>query len=306
MFDIITLGSATVDMFVKSKNENIKHEKNGVEHRDIAYHLGEKMLVEDLEINTGGGGTNSAVAFSRLGLKTGFIGALGRDVNGEFVGAELKKEGVEFLGHTEKGKTGLSVILPGKGDRTILTYKGVNDSLSYNAEHLPQTNWLYVSTMIGKSFNSVEKIVAEAKRRNVKIAFNPSLYLAKQGFAKLKKILACVDIVILNKEEAYALTGKTHQKEMLESIAFHVNGIIVITDGASKIYALSGKEFYSLMPHDVKVVDSTGAGDAFASGFVFGIMRGEGIQKALHFGLKESESVLGEIGAKNNLLHHLA
>jgi ribokinase len=302
MYDIITLGSATVDIFVKSKNETIKHEKNGEMHRDIAYHLGEKILINNLMITSGGGGTNTAVAFSRLGLKTGFIGVLGNDPNAELISSELRKENVEFLGKIKTGSTGLSIILPGNEDRAILTHKGVNDEL--DSAFLPETKWVYISTMLGKSFKTAENVAIEAKKRNIKVAFNPSLYLAKQGFSKLKKILSCCDILVLNKEEAHALTGKQHQKEMLETLAFHVNGTIVITNATNKIYALSGKEFYSLQPSKIKVVDATGAGDAFASGFVYGMMSGHGVQQSLKYGLIESHAVLGAIGAKNNLLSH--
>jgi ribokinase len=308
MFDIITIGSATLDIYVKAKNETVKHKKNNHEHLDVAYHLGEKILIENLFVSTGGGGTNTAVAFSRLGLRTGFIGVVGFDSNGEHIAAELKKENIEFLGTAKKGASGISIILPGENNRTILAYKGVNDSLSY--ENIPkqlETKWLYVSAMMGESFKAVEKLAVEMKNRDAKLAFNPSLYLAKHGLKNLRKILFLTDVLILNKEEAHALTGKQHQKEMLEALMHHidVNGLVVITNGKDKIYALSGREFYTKAPKKFKVLDATGAGDAFAAGFVYGIMQGHGVQQALDYGCRESYSVLYAIGAKNNLLRRL-
>ena len=87
-------------------------------------------MIKELHFSTGGGATNSAVAFSRLGLKTGSICLVGEDANGTTVLDELKKEEITFLGKTKKGMTGYSVILIGlEKDRSILTYKGINNAL---------------------------------------------------------------------------------------------------------------------------------------------------------------------------------
>jgi len=306
MFDIITIGSATIDVFVKTKNELRKHELTGHNHTDVCYHLGEKLLVDDLEFNSGGGGTNTAVAFSRLGLKTGYIGVLGHDSYAETIVKELKNENVEFLGKIKQGKTGFSVILPAPHDRVVLSYKGVNNELSWNDLHIPlETKWLYISSMLGKGFNTIEKLSSWAKRNGINIALNISQYLANQGLPKLKRIISNADIFILNKEEASALTGKKHVKEMIEALNNHINGITVITDGTKAIHALSGGMHYMKEVNEVKVVDSTGAGDAFASGFVYGIIEGKGVEKALDYGCREAKSVLSSIGAKNILLRHL-
>lgn len=306
MFDIITIGSATMDVFVKSNNETRRHEKNGKVHEDVCYHLGEKLLIDDLEFNSGGGGTNTAVAFSRLGLKTGFIGVLGHDCYAENIVKELKNENVEFLGKIKQGKTGFSVILPAPHDRTILSYKGVNNDLSWDDLPMPlETKWIYISSLLGKGFKTAEKLSDWAKGNNVRVALNISLYLAKEGIKALSKILNNVDILILNKEEAEALTGKEHTKAMLEVIAHYVNGIIVVTDGGKPIHVLAGKAHYMKEFKAIDVVDSTGAGDAFASAFVYGIMKGRGIEEALRYGCKNSISVLGHVGAKNNLLRSL-
>lgn len=302
MFDVITLGSATIDILVKSKNEKVKHNN----HTDVAYHLGEKILIQDLEFTTGGGGTNAAVAFSRLGLKTGFVGVLSHDLFGEFIARELKKENVEFLGLIGQGKPGLSIVLPSSGDRTILNYRGLNDMIEIDDLHLSllSTKWLYISSVLGKSLKSAEKL-CQLTRKGTKIAFNPSMYLAKLGLKKLSRILSHTKVLICNKEEAQALTGLNREKEIIEKIAHYGPEIIVITDGPKKIYAYSDGEFFTKIPKKIKVVDSTGAGDAFASGFIYGIMHNKPIDACIDLGLKESDSVLTHIGAKNNLLRHL-
>lgn len=169
MYDMITLGSADVDLYVKTE---IKPEiRRHLHHKDIAYRLGTKLLVDDLFITTGGSGTNTAVAFSRLGLKTGFIGLIGDDISGKNILTELKKEKIDFLGSVKSGQTGVSVILPTESDRTILTYKGIANNLTIKDIKVKKirTKWLYVSTMIGQSFETAEKIIHISKRKGLKL-----------------------------------------------------------------------------------------------------------------------------------------
>ncbi|MEK6850408.1 MAG: carbohydrate kinase family protein [Nanoarchaeota archaeon] len=305
MYDIITLGSANIDIFVKTKQrpEIRKH----FQHTDIAYHLGDKLIIEDLEITTGGGGTNTAVAFSRLGLKTGCICVLGKDPNGQYVLNELKKEKVIFLGKIKEGNTGLSIVLPGAKDRTILAYKGVNNFLQINDINLQKINakWFYVSSMLGQSLETSEKIIHLAKKKGSKIALNLSLYLAKLGLDRLANVLSIADAIILNREEAQVLTGKKKIHDIFHSMYNYTNAIVAITSGSGYIYASDSIKIYTKKVNPVNPVDKTGAGDAFASGFLFGIMKSANVHYALECGHEEALSVLGHIGAKNNLLRKL-
>ena len=303
MYDIITLGSATIDAFVKARKEVRKHD----DHLDICFHLGDKLLIEDLFLTTGGGGTNSAVAFSRLGLKTAFVGAIGNDLHGKFILSELNKEKVDFLGKVKHGKSGFSVILKGASDRTILAYKGVNNILLFSDIKLSKLNskWIYISTMLGESFNTAKKIANYAKKHKIKIACNSSPYLAKQGLVRLSSFLKDIDILILNKEEALDLSGKDSVEDAFIRISKYMNGIIVVTNSFKPIHAYYNGKIYQRNIKKIKAVDTTGAGDAFASGFVYGIIKNSGILKSLDYGHKESSSILMHIGAKNNLLRRL-
>ncbi len=94
MFDVITVGSASADVFVKTQSEIVPHRG----HQDVCYALGSKNLITDLHFSTGGGGTNTATAFSRLGLKTGWVGKLGHDFNAKAVLHQLAQDKVVFLG----------------------------------------------------------------------------------------------------------------------------------------------------------------------------------------------------------------
>ncbi|MBU3912649.1 MAG: carbohydrate kinase family protein [Nanoarchaeota archaeon] len=293
MFDVITFGSGVVDIFVFS-------EARGIENF-VCYKEGSKILVNNLRFDVGGGGTNTAVAFSRFGLKTGYIGKVGNDENGKKILSMLKKEKISFLGKQEKDLTGCSIILDSKGnDRTILAYKGINDGIKFSDLKIREikTRWIYYSALLGESFKTQKKLAEMLVKRGVKLAFNPSPYLIKKE--NILPLLKLAAVLVLNKEEAGMLT-----KESDLLLGLHKLGpeIVVITDKDKTIWCYDGEKKYSIRPHsNKKVVERTGAGDAFASGFVAGIITGKSIEESLELGLKESESVLGYFGAKEKLL----
>ncbi len=297
-FDVVSFGSAVLDVFVQTDVS----EKKGF----MYYPIGEKILIKDLKFDVGGGGTNTSVAFSRLGLKAGCICEFGDDGNGRQIKELLKKEKVKFLGKTVKGElTGYSVILDSKGgDRTILTYKGANDEVSMRDIMKFKTKWLYFSSLLGESFETQKKLAIKLKKKDkVKIAYNPSSYQIKE--MNIRDLLKLTDVLILNKEEAEMLVKRyaPKEKDLLLGIHKVTKGIVVITDKNKPIICYDGEKKYSISPHkDVKVVERTGAGDALASGFVAGQIAGKSITKSLELGIKESEAVIQNFGAKTNLL----
>lgn len=298
MFDVVTFGSAVVDVFVDTDVA----ERNGM----ISYPVGSKILLKHVTFDVGGGGTNTAVAFSRLGLKTGYVGKLGSDASGDSILKLLKKERVSFLGERDKRAiTGYSVILDSKKhNRTILTYKGASDSVKFSELNLRklQTKWLYLTSLLGESFKTQKKLVDALTRRNTKIAFNPSEYQIKA--LSLGPILRLTEVLVLNREEGELLRRKYHAKGKTLLHALHSLGprVVVVTDKNRLVQAFDGMKVYSIVPHKVKVIERTGAGDAFASGFVAGLIVGKSIDECLELGLTEGESVLRYFGAKNNLL----
>jgi len=295
VYDVITVGSATIDIFLKTKSKDIEIEKIH-KHKDICLPLGAKILIDDLYTDTGGGGTNTAAAFSKMGLKTGWIGKIGDDINSKTVLQHMKEYKVEFLGGRAKGSTGLSVILTGfDKNRTILAYKGMNDKLRYSEVQKAKTKWYYISSMIGESWKTAVRI-AQTKDP---IAFNPSLYIAELGIKKLMPLLKATKILVLNKEEAQALSGrKQGYIERLQEIV----PIVVVTDGAKGAEAYNGIKKYKLKIMKNKVVEPTGAGDAFAAGFVASMIKRQDIPSAMMNGYKQACSVIQHYGAKNRLL----
>ncbi|MFT4261436.1 MAG: carbohydrate kinase family protein [Candidatus Woesearchaeota archaeon] len=311
MYDVITIGSNTYDVFVKTEAEVrqvIQHittngETKQINDKSIVYPVGDKILINHLDFQIGGGGTNCAVAFSKLNLKTGYIGKIGKDDNGVKVYSLLKNEDVDFLGALGD-QTGFSVILDSVADdRTILTSKGCSNDLKYNELDLSEvkTKMLYCSSMMGDSFNTMTKLIQKFKKQGSLIAFNPSLYVASDK--KTISLLKYLDILVFNKEEAFALSNKNDLEDAFVWLAKKVKGIIVITDGKHGVYALKDDTLYFAKPSsNLKIVETTGAGDAFASGFSAGILLNKDLKECLKRGMIEAEAVIQYYGAKTYLL----
>jgi ribokinase len=308
MYDVICIGSATVDVFAKTKfSELIKiHGSEGITSL-LAYPTGAKILIEQLEFTTGGGATNTAVSFARLGHKVACISKIGCKGNAERVRSDLKKEKVDasLLVCSNKGRTGYSIILDSlEHDRTILAFKGSNNDLRFNEikKNKLKTKWFYFGTMMNESYKTLEKLADYAQKNNIKIAFNTSEYLAKKGAKFLKKVLSKTTLLVLNKEEAHLIAGGGTEKELLEKLHNLGPKTVVITDGKKGAHASDGKDIFFLKPNSIKVVETTGAGDAFASTLLSGLIKKNDMEFALQLASANAESVISYHGAKNKLL----
>ncbi len=277
MFDIVTIGSAAVDFFV---NKDFR-----VTHGEIRMPFGIKMLVKS-SFFVGGSGVNTAIHFSRMGLRTGFLGVISNDSLGELIINRLRSEGVKFIGERVDGVSGYSIILLSKGDRTILINKGVNELLSVIPEF--KSKWLYLSSMTGKSFRTQLRIV---KDFSGSVAYNPSSYELSLSLSKVKSLIKRSRVLIFNKEEAEMIT--TNPSDLLSLGPEYV----VVTNGSKLIKCYTKDGVRTIRPHKIKVVDTTGAGDAFAAGFVNGLINGFSVDKCLRLGLTRSELVIKHLGA---------
>lgn len=306
MYDVICVGSATVDCFVSTGNRLFQKAHAGC----VKVPFGSKVLIDDVRFITGGGGTNTAVGFSRLGFKTALIAKMGYGTNSQRITQELSREKVDtsLVIRTPNARTGFSVVLDASGkDRTILAFKGSNSELGFDEipKNMLKTKWFYFSSMLDKSFKTLEMLSDFALKHNINVAFNPSSYLAVKGPRYLHKVLRACTILILNRGEACELLGKKEPgnlDELLKGLYQYVPRLVVVTDGSKGVYAFDGTVKYFLKATPVKVVEATGAGDAFACAFVSGMIMGKNVEDSLKMGSSNAESVIQHFGAKNILL----
>ena len=315
-YDIITMGSATIDTFVDT---NIAERENR-----ISYPVGAKLTVENLQFFIGGGGTNTAVSFARLGLKTAYLGNIGDHFKKDIIDL-LKKEKIKFVGKITDDMNDYSIILDTKEhNRTILTYKGANNKMTTKDIDLTKlkTRWFYFCSMMGHAFKTQIKLSDFAKKNNINLAFNPSFYQIKEHRNELGRIIKNTKMLIFNKEEAIGLVlgidskenpekaGKFYDKnsrknmiDLMKKIRHMGPDIICITDGKHTTYTYDGNILYEFEPHaQIKALERTGAGDAFASTLVAAIANNKPLDFALHMATINSESVIQNYGAKDILL----
>lgn len=309
MRDVVSFGSATIDIFVETERERglTLHTQQGEENL-IAYPTGEKLLIKEPHIDVGGGGTNTSAAFSRLGLTTGYCGCLGEDEHAETILSWLEHERVDFLGCRTCVSTNMSIVLDSTRlhDRTILAYKGSSDELTVEALDLSllHATWWYFPSLVGKSYQAMLDLMQYARSNDIAVAFNPSIYQAQHGFDALREPLTTSQVVVMNKEEAEALIGEIASREDLcRRLREHGCEVILITDASQGATLLYADTLYSAAPRsDVEVVETTGAGDCFASSFVAGLIKGLSAEESLRLAFINSESLISHIGPKNGLL----
>lgn len=307
MFDVITFGSAIRDIFVYSKNFRILESEESVTGRAFCFDLGSKIEIEKIIFTTGGGGTNSACGFSRLGLKSAVVTQIGNDAGGRIIMEDLKKEKVDshFLLKSEVFSTAYSIILsiPG-GERTILVHRGASENIPYH--DIPwkklKARWFYV-TSLGGDFMLLEKIFKVAGEKKIKVAITPGSRELEKPY-DLFPLIKKADILFLNQEEAAKLTGLSFKKpqEILKKLDEEIRGIVVMTCGAQGSMAALENKIYQAGILKVVVVERTGAGDAFGCGFLTGMILKNKIEDALQLGTANAASVIQKIGAKNGLL----
>jgi len=191
-------------------------------------------------------------------------------------------------------------------------HKGANDTLNFKdiPKHNLSTKWFYGTSMHGESFETLEKLFIFMRNHSVKTVFNPNCNVLMKGISHVKTILSYTDILILNKEEAHMLIQDSCTPAVLaEHLMSFGPKIVVVTDGAdgATIHVCSrwtGKEeaWHVAPAKNRKVVETTGAGDAFGSGFVSGLARGKDVHSSVLMAVLNAESVIGACGAKEHVL----
>lgn len=304
---IISIGAAVQDVILRGRIFEPHRDEDGDHVEEFS--LGSKNEVEAITHSTGGGATNAAVTFARQGLRSFYMGKIGDDVPGKVVLETLRLDNVDttLVGYNKELGTGFSaILLAPNGERTVLVYRGAsNDYHLKEANFFNQTaDWIYISSLSGDS-EALKAVVKYAQKNDIKIAINPGKGELKEK-KLLKELMPAFSILSLNKEEMGMLFSGETARDLAIQAAKHVP-LVLLTDGPRGSYACDGAKVYKAgIYEDVPVIDRLGAGDAFTSGFVAAIAKGQTIEDALTLASANSTSVVGKIGSKAGILHHSA
>lgn len=305
IYDMLSLGPARMDVFVGLPEDELT-EVCSIDRKRCMIELGfgEKIAVKDMTFAVGGNTGNNAVGLSRLGYKVAMAGTMGGQWIDEQALNILKSEGVETKYISiDKDAFGFGVIINYQGERTILSYYPKSENAFPKDPELRAT-WIYLTTAGGEFKDFYHKAVDWATTHQTKIAFNPGTRQLKAGLEKMRFAFAKTEIVFVNREEAAGLVHLPidNIKNLLKALTDLGPKIAVITDGPGGTYCFDGTKYLYMPIIEATVLERTGAGDAFGSGFLAGFMKNLSLEDCLKWGTVNSASVLGFVGPQAGLL----
>lgn len=305
MFDVVAIGDTTQDIFLKMHDASLQCDLNQANCK-ICFDYAAKIAVDQkTDVPAVGNAANHAIGTARLGLKSAIYTVLGDDDQGHRSNEILGKNGVNlrYVVFDKKHGTNLSMVVNFKGERTIFVYHEPRD---YHLPDIDDPKWIYLTSASAEGVKQLHNQMEAYLQRHskVKLAFNPGTHQLHMGKSLLRELLSRTDILFLNREEAVGLlNSQTNEIEVLMK-GFHELGVktMVITDGPAGAYVSADAQVWHADIFPGPVVERTGAGDAYGSGFLSAIINGRDLATAMAWGNANSTSVVAYIGAREGLL----
>ena len=282
----------------------------GALNYDLLYNVekiaapGEEVAVKEAWESPGGSAANTIFGLARLGFKTGFIGCVGDDNFGRVILDNFSGEGVDISSiKISGGKTGTAISLIDKsGERTLYVYSGANDELSagdVSLDYVTDAKFLHLTSMVNEKQFELQKQLVE-KIEGVKVSFAPGEFYAEKGLDNLKPIIERSYVMFLNRREIEMLTGRDYSEGSREFIDAGVE-VVAVTLGKDGCFVSSEKDSYLVNAERRNVVDATGAGDAFACGFLSGLLTSKPLHECGKLGNAAAGGCIEKFGARAGL-----
>lgn len=302
MFDVITIGDATTDVFLEI-DETTKVCRVDKKKNELCIRFASKVPVKHVNRIAGvGNAANVAVGTHRLGLQVGIYTIVGGDRAGQEIIGNLRRHRVDvrYVRIDKTRATNSSTVLDYQGDRTIFVH---HEEREYHLPAFAKTKWLYFSSICGNHDAFQAEIHDSVKRTGVKLGFNPGSLQMCLGTKRLMPILSICDVVFVNKEEAQALTLQSNDiRRLLRAMHRLGTKMVVITDGRNGSYAYDGRMMYGVAIINLPVLERTGCGDAYASGFLGALVHGFDLPEAMRWGSANGASEATQLGSQSGLL----
>ncbi|MBP9719018.1 MAG: carbohydrate kinase family protein [Candidatus Levybacteria bacterium] len=306
--DVVTIGNGLIDAFM-ALDQTSPYVRVDTDNHELCFKYGHKIHVQQCDFLLGGNACNVGVGLSRLGLSTGFVAEIGDDDFAQKILHLLQKESLDlsFLQQTKNSSSSFAVGINVGGDRTLFI-DHVHRKHVFDLAAL-DTKWVYL-TSLGEDWKHVyTEIATLSATKKFRLAFSPGTHQLDEPYAEVEQALKEAEMLFVNKEEAMLLAKYFLQKEvsdipeLLKRLHEVGIGIVSITDGAVGSFVIDAKgTIYQLGRLEALVVEKTGAGDAYATGFLSAIIEGKEVTEAMRFGACNAASVIGQIGAEKGLL----
>jgi sugar/nucleoside kinase (ribokinase family) len=308
MKKILGIGNALVDVMTLIDSESVL-EKFLLPKGSMQLVDGEKSdKIKKGTINfprsmaSGGSAANTIHGLSMLGVPAGFIGSIGKDETGDFFENDFIKAGVKPLLFRRETPTGTAVALvTPDSERTFATYLGA--AVELNASDLDQASFtgydiLYLEGYLIYNMPLVTEACKIAKRNKMKVALDLASYnVVETNLGNFKKIVEeYVDILFANEEESRAFTGLDPETALYRLSEMCETAVVKV--GSEGSWMKRGEEVIKIGTISVSSVDTTGAGDLYASGFLYGMAKGESLEKCGLYGAVLAGKVIEIVGAR--------
>ncbi|UCH33928.1 MAG: sugar kinase [Armatimonadota bacterium] len=253
---------------------------------------GRLVLVDRIELHSGGCAGNTAIGLSRIGIPASVIGKVGDDGFGDFFLSAMASEGVDAGGIVRDDSANTSstmVLVHGDGERSFIHYIGANGTLrseDVDLDRVASAKVLHVAgalLMPALDGEPTAELMAHAKSRGV----TTSLDTVWDGTGRWMKALApClehVDYFLPSIEEARMLSGVDTPEDVAQFFLARGVGVVALKMGEAGCYVANGNEALRVPAYEVSPIDATGAGDAFAAGFLAGVVKGWNLRETARF-----------------------
>ena len=308
MKKIVAIGNALVDVLSLIKSDAVLDSldllKGGMQLIDARkmQEIGSSTNDLDKKMVRGGSAANTISGLGNLGIDTKFIGKIGNDEVGDFFKKDIQCCNVKeqlLLSELYSGRC--LVLISPDGERTMNTHLGAASELQAD-EIVPEMfdgyDILHIEGYLVQNHQLIWKIAETAKKCGLKLSIDlASFNVVESNLVFLKELLSeYIDIVFANEEEAIALTGETAEKAV-DTIA-NMCEIAIVKVGKRGSYVKSGDELFTIKTASVNAVDTTGAGDLYAAGFLFGLASGFDLQRCGEIGSLVASKIVQVVGTK--------
>ncbi len=305
---ILGMGNALVDVLIRVENESILQElnlpKGSMQLVDVARLKEIEARIEGFErkMISGGSAANTIHGLAELGIPTGFIGSAGEDSWGHFYISDLKSKAIEPVFHHGSNPTGraMAFVTP-DGERTFGTYLGA--AIELGPEFLTHgmfSGWdvFYIEGYLVQNHDLINSALAHARQAGCLVSLDLASYNVVEDHLDFLKteVAEYVDILFANQEEAKAFTGK-EPEAAVEELASTCR-IAIVKAGKDGAWVMSGTEKHHVPGLVANCIDTTGAGDLFAAGFLYGHTKGYSLKRCGELGNLLAAAVIEVTGPK--------
>jgi sugar/nucleoside kinase (ribokinase family) len=259
----------------------------GVEHFPKP---GQEDVVDIMNTYVGGGAALFTLGLGKLGLYPVFQGTIGDDCYGKFILDELKEKHVDnsLLKISDINKTGISISFTNEKDRSFLTYRGTNDEINLDSiqiEQVKEAKHIHVTSYAGsKNHQQYLNLLKKVKEDNdTTVSLDVGWDDTGEWYQGIYELFPYIDVLFMNETEAIHYGRKQSAMEAITDFSKHCN-LVVAKLGKEGSIAISDGKVYEAKPYQVTAVDTTGAGDSFNAGFIFGFIKGKTIMECLKYG----------------------